>query len=114
KAELNREGSLTPPPELAAQMSDPQVRTVWTAQQQQFQSRRASLEGQRQVLRERINQLQEQIVGNQREFASYKQQSESVRKELTDITPLVEKGLITQPRRLQLERTAFGLEGQIA
>ena len=65
-------------------------------------------------LREKINQLQEQIAGNEKEVSSFKQQIESVRKELTDITPLVEKGLITQPRRLQLERTAFGLEGQIA
>ena len=49
-----------------------------------------------------------------RRSRSFKQQIESVRSELTNITPLVEKGLITQPRRLQLERTAFGLEGQIA
>jgi HlyD family type I secretion membrane fusion protein len=114
KAEINREGSLTIPSDIAAQMKDPEVRTVWTAQQQQFQSRRAAIEGQRQVLRERINQLQAQIAGNQKQVASFQQQIESVRNELKDIMPLVEKGLITQPRRLQLERTAFGLEGQIA
>lgn len=114
KGEIDRVGSLSVPAELSTRMDDPEVRTIWTAQQQQFQSRRAAIEGQRQVLREKINQLQEQIVGNEKEVASFKQQIESVRKELTDITPLVEKGLITQPRRLQLERTAFGLEGQIA
>jgi len=114
KAELNREGSLTAPPGIAGQIQDPEVRTVWTAQQQQFQSRRAALEGQRQVLRERINQLRAQIAGNEKQVASFQQQIESVRSELKDIMPLVEKGLITQPRRLQLERTAFGLEGQIA
>lgn len=112
--ELNRATSLVPPPDVAAQMNDPEMKTVWTAQLQQFQSRRAAIEGQRQVLAERINQFQAQIVGNEQEVASFKQQIESVRKELNDIMPLVEKGLITQPRRLQLERTAFGLEGQIA
>src|SRR5688572_19733718 len=112
--ELNRATSLVPPPDVAAQLNDPEMKTVWTAQLQQFQSRRAALEGQRQVLAERINQFQAQIVGNEQEVASFKQQIESVRKELNDIMPLVEKGLITQPRRLQLERTAFGLEGQIA
>lgn len=112
--EMNRATSLVPPPDIAAQLTDPEMKTVWTSQLQQFQSRRAALEGQRQVLNERVNQLQAQIVGNEQEVASFKQQIESVRKELTNIMPLVEKGLITQPRRLQLERTAFGLEGQIA
>ena len=113
-SELDRATSLVAPPDVAGQLNDPEMKTVWTSQLQQFVSRRAALEGQRQVLGERINQLQEQIVGNEQEVASFKQQIESVRKELTDIMPLVEKGLITQPRRLQLERTAFGLEGQIA
>src|SRR6185295_18136459 len=114
RAELDRAPSLMPPPELAQRMTEPDVRTVWTAQQQQFQSRRASLEGQRLVLREKINQLREQIAGNEKQVVSFKQQIESVNKELTDISPLVEKGLITQPRKLQLERSQFGLEGQIA
>ncbi len=113
-SELNRATSLVPPPDVEALLSSPEMKTVWTAQLQQFQSRRAALEGQRQVLNERINQFRAQIVGNEQEVASFKQQIESVRKELTNIMPLVEKGLITQPRRLQLERTAFGLEGQIA
>ncbi len=114
KAELDRAPTLSPPPDIAQRLNEPAVSTIWTAQTQQFQSRRASLEGQRQVLREKINQLREQITGNEQQVASFKQQIESVKKELTDITPLVEKGLITQPRLLQLQRTQFGLEGQIA
>ncbi len=114
KAELDRAATLSPPPDIAQRLSEPEVKTVWTAQTQQFESRRASLEGGRLVLREKINQLREQITGNQQQVASFKQQIESVKKELTDITPLVEKGLITQPRLLQLQRSQFGLEGQIA
>jgi HlyD family type I secretion membrane fusion protein len=113
-AELNKAPSLTPPPEIAAKLGDPEMKTTWTAQQLEFQSRRASIESQRQVLREKINQLRTQIAGNEKEVTAFNQQIVSVRKELTDIMPLVEKGLITQPRRLQLERTAFGLEAQIA
>jgi HlyD family type I secretion membrane fusion protein len=114
KAELDRAPLLSPPPDIAQRLNEPEVSTLWTTQMQQFQSRRASLEGQRQVLREKINQLKEQITGNEQQVASFKQQIESVKKELTDITPLVEKGLITQPRLLQLQRTQFGLEGQVA
>src|SRR5215471_11777028 len=56
KAELDRAPALNPPSDLAQRMTEPEVRTVWTAQLQQFQSRRAAIEGQRQVLREKINQ----------------------------------------------------------
>jgi len=114
KAELSKQPTLAPPPEIAQHLGQPEVRTVWSAQTQQFESRLTSIEGQRQVLREKINQLREQISGSQEQVSAFKQQIESVKKELADITPLVEKGLITQPRRLQLERTQFGLEGQIA
>ena len=113
-AELNREAALEPPADIASQLDDPDVRAVWDGQLQQFRTRRASLEGARQVIREKINQLEAQIGGNEKQVTSFKQQIESVQKELKDIMPLVEKGLVTQPRRLQLERTAFGLEGQIA
>ena len=36
------------------------------------------------------------------------------RDEADSVAPLVEKRLLPKPRLLQLERTAFGLEGQIA
>ena len=45
---------------------------------------------------------------------AYTDQITSVQAEAENITPLVERGLIARPRILQLERTAFGLEGQIA
>lgn len=114
KAELDRSATLSPPPDLAARMAEPEVRTVWTTQTQQFESRRASIEGQRQVLRAKINQSREQIAGNEQQVVAFKQQIESVKNELADIAPLVEKGVIAKPRRLQLERTQYGIEGQIA
>jgi HlyD family type I secretion membrane fusion protein len=81
---------------------------------QQFASRRQALDGGRRVIAEKINQLRAQINGSENQVTAYKQQIDSVKQELENITPLVERGLIAQPRRLQLERTAFGLEGQIA
>jgi len=112
-AELNHTG-LEAPPELASRMSEPEVQTVWTAQMQQFNTRRTALDGQRKVISEKINQLKEQIAGNEHQVTAFNDQIGSVKKELESITPLVEKGLIAQPRKLQLERTAFGLQGQIA
>ena len=45
---------------------------------------------------------------------AYAGQITSVQAEAENIKPLVDRGLIARPRILQLERTAFGLEGQIA
>src|SRR5205814_761521 len=48
------------------------------------------------------------------QMKAFTDQISSIRSEAKDIAPLVERGLISRPRILQLERTAFGLEGQIA
>jgi HlyD family type I secretion membrane fusion protein len=80
----------------------------------QFESRRAAIEGQRSVLREKIAQLEHQIVGGQAQVKSFQAQLVSVRNEMESLAPLVKQGLIARPRFLQLERTAASLEGQSA
>lgn len=114
RTELEHGPELVMPPDLKARTDDPYLKSVWNGQLNQFQSRRASLEGQRSVIREKINQLGSQIVGAEAQVKSFTDQINSVHKEATDIAPLVERGLIARPRILQLERTAYGLEGQIA
>src|SRR5438270_9799253 len=93
---------------------DSYFKSVWNGQVSQFESRRAALEGQRSVIREKINQLGSQIVGAEAQVKAFTDQISSIRAEAKDIAPLVERGLIARPRILQLERTAYGLEGQIA
>ncbi|MCP1756869.1 HlyD family type I secretion periplasmic adaptor subunit [Bradyrhizobium elkanii] len=112
--ELDHGSQLVMPPDLKARSDDPYFKSVWNGQVSQFDTRRASLEGQRSVVREKINQLGSQIVGSEAQVKSFTNQIDSVRKEAKDIVPLVERGLIARPRILQLERTAYGLEGQIA
>ncbi len=113
-AELNRIAKPAAPPEMGERLAEPAVVEIWNAQLQQFESRKASLEGQRIVVRERINQLRAQVGGNEQQLAAYGKQMESVKNEMSTIAPLVEQGLIARPRLLQLERTAYGLEGQLA
>lgn len=113
-AELTRIAKPVAPPEIEERLTEPAVTEIWNAQLQQFESRKASLEGQRVVVRERINQLRAQVSGNEQQLAAYGRQMESVKNEMTTIAPLVEQGLIARPRLLQLERTAYGLEGQLA
>ncbi|MDA9397742.1 HlyD family type I secretion periplasmic adaptor subunit [Bradyrhizobium sp. CCBAU 45389] len=112
--ELDHGSELVMPSDLKARSEDPYLKSVWNGQVSQFESRRAALEGQRSVIREKINQLGSQIVGAQAQVKSFTDQINSVHSEARDIAPLVERGLIARPRILQLERTAYGLEGQIA
>jgi len=111
-SELNHSTELMLPDDLKNQ--DSYFKSVWNGQVSQFESRLAALEGQRSVIREKINQLKSQIVGSEAQVKSFTDQITSVKAEAKDIAPLVERGLIARPRILQLERTAFGLEGQIA
>jgi HlyD family type I secretion membrane fusion protein len=112
--ELDHGSQLVMPPDLKARSEDRYFNSVWSGQLNQFDSRRASLEGQRSVVREKINQLGSQIVGAEAQVKSFTNQINSVRNEANDVAPLVKRGLIARPRILQLERTAYGLEGQIA
>ncbi|MGY8637442.1 HlyD family type I secretion periplasmic adaptor subunit [Bradyrhizobium sp. 14AA] len=112
--ELDHGSALVIPSDVKTHSDDPYLKSVWNGQVSQFESRRASLEGQRNVIREKINQLGSQIVGAQAQVKSFTDQINSVHSEAKDIAPLVERGLIARPRILQLERTAYGLEGQIA
>jgi len=112
--ELNHGSEMVMPEDLKAGAEDTYVKSVWNGQVSQFESRRAALEGQRSVIREKINQLGSQIVGAEAQVKAFTDQISSVRAEAKDVAPLVERGLIARPRILQLERTAYGLEGQIA
>jgi HlyD family type I secretion membrane fusion protein len=113
-AELDHSVKLVMPDDLKARQQDGYFKSVWNGQLSQFESRRAALEGQRSVIREKVNQLGSQMVGAEAQVKSFTDQITSVRGEADNIAPLVEQGLIARPRILQLERTAFGLEGQIA
>src|SRR5229473_3379912 len=112
--ELDHGSELVMPQDLKARPEDSYIKSVWNGQVSQFESRRAALEGQRSVIREKINQLGSQIVGAEAQVKAFTDQITSVHAEAKNIKPLVERGLIARPRILQLDRTAFGLEGQIA
>ena len=112
--ELANGKELAMPPALAERPDDPYVAGIWSGQLKQFESRRAALDGQRKVIGEKIRQLQSQIDGGDAQVKAFGEQLESVRAEAASVAPLVEKMLLPRPRLLQLERTAYGLEGQIA
>jgi HlyD family type I secretion membrane fusion protein len=114
RAELTRATALTMPEDFRARAADAYIADIWKGQIHQFESRLAAIEGQRSVIKEKIAQLEHQIVGGDAQVKAYQSQLESTRKEIESILPLVSQGLIARPRFLQLERSAAGLEGQAA
>src|SRR5262249_9155063 len=114
RAELAHRSEMTMPEDLKTYSKDPYLKEVWDAQVHQMQVRLAALEGQRQVIKEKIAQLEQQIVGLEGQVVAFTAQTVSVKDERASILPLVERGLVAKPRVLQLERTAAGLDGQIA
>ncbi len=108
-AEFNGDTEFAPPLNVPTD-----EKSIWEAQRRQFASQQAALDGQRRVLEEKIQQLEAQITGDQNQISAFKRESASVHQEIATISPLVDKGLIAQTRRTQLQRTGYGLEGQIA
>ena len=73
RTEYGRGSELSLPSDLKAQ-DEPDVQSVWRSQIHQFESRRAALDGERNVVEEKIAQLQAQIKGSQAQFSAYQAQ----------------------------------------
>ena len=76
------------PAELANRKDDAYVRSIWTGQVEQFDSRRAALAGQRNVIGEKIHQLRSQIEGAEAQVKAYTEQIDSVRAEADSVDEL--------------------------
>lgn len=100
------------PADLLARRHAPEVNKVLSTEMRQFQIRRTGLEGQIDVLNQRIRQSDEQIAGLQAQQVAVRKQIEIITTQLRDEYFLLEKGLTQRPRVLELERAAAGLRGQ--
>src|SRR5262245_10198042 len=114
RTEYNRGTNLVLPSEFSERANTPDVQEVWRGQLFQFESRLASVDGQRKVITEKIAQLESQIKGSEAQLRAYQEQYESVQKEMKSIQALVDQGLIARPRYLQLERSGAALQGNAA
>jgi epimerase transport system membrane fusion protein len=92
----------------------PGAKAALDAQRQEFASRRAAIEGEASILNERAAQLGEQIAGNEAQVSSLQAQLDSIRGERASLQELFEDGVVPRTRLLQLDRTASGIEAQIA
>lgn len=100
------------PPELVARRTDPKVVEILAVQGDEFIARRASLQGQTEILTQRVLQLQKQIDGLNVRIESNDRQVALVRQEIIGVAGLVRMGLERLPRLLSLQREEARLIGE--
>jgi HlyD family type I secretion membrane fusion protein len=112
-AERDGAGSISMPPELATQASEPNVQTAIAGQESIFRSRRALLQQQSALLDGSVAGLQVEIQGLEGRISAAKTQLSLFAEELDDAMKLFKQGLIQKPRMLALQRQNADLEGAI-
>ena len=110
-AELASAAQIELAPELKEQLNDPAVRAIVDAQVLELKARRASLEGQEEVLRKEIAGLLESIRGYEAQVAANESRLALFREELEAKNTLMEKQLIKRSEILALMRSEAGLSG---
>jgi membrane fusion protein, epimerase transport system len=90
----------------------PYVSEAMASEREAFAARRESLLGSQEVLGHRIEDLNEQIAGQELRLASIDEQLTSMEGEKATLDALFAQGLSTNERVLQLERSITGLRSQ--
>ena len=100
------------PPDILERRTNPGLAELVQGQIAIFVARRASLQGQTQILRQRIGQLQQQIRGLLAQEQSRNRQIALIRDELAGVIQLQGSGFAPRTRVLALEREVARLQGE--
>jgi HlyD family secretion protein/epimerase transport system membrane fusion protein len=92
--------------------TDRDLRDLMQGQQQIFLARRASMQGQIDVLRQRIIQIETQIQGQEAQERARLRQIDLIQQELVGVYDLLRGGFAPRTRALALERELARLQGE--
>ena len=109
-AESAEQNRIEWPPELLS--ADRQIRSIVEAQQEVFDARRLTHATKKSVLAQRIEQLTQQIKGNEAQVESTSRQIDFISEELQAKEYLVARGLIPKPEALRLRRVDAEISGK--
>jgi HlyD family secretion protein len=102
--------SIAFPPELRTDAGE--LEPVALSQRQVFETRRASHTAKKAVLRQRLQQLAEQIKGHEAQVTSTTEQLKLIREEVESKDALLNQGLIPKPEALRLKRAEAEILGR--
>ncbi|SDA96708.1 Biotin-lipoyl like [Pseudomonas sp. NFACC15-1] len=112
EAERDNASEVPLPKELLARMSVDEAKAVMAIEQQLFFDRRASRDGQKKQLRERIQQLNETIAGHDIQQKTKQEEIELIDSEYQAVKKLFDKGMMTLDRVNALARGIARLRGE--
>jgi HlyD family secretion protein len=111
-AERDGAATIDFPADLVAQQSEPAVAAALAGQQKIFDTRRSLVESKTAAIRERINQVHEEINGHQAEVVALEKRVALLQEEVGGVKQLVASGLERKSRLLQLERDLADADGK--
>jgi HlyD family secretion protein len=111
-AERDGAEALEFPPALLARRADTTVGTAITGEERLFESRRSARTSQRAQLRERISQIEEEIRGLSAQRDAKEREIELISEEVTGVSELYSKKLVTLNRLTVLQRDQARLQGE--
>jgi HlyD family secretion protein len=111
-AERDGADTVAVPPELADNVDKPEVKEAMSSERRLFDLRRQDRLGQKQQLRERIAQLQQQVTGLTAQEDSKDKQVALIEQELAGVRDLWQRNLVQLNRLTSLEREEAQLEGE--
>jgi HlyD family type I secretion membrane fusion protein len=111
-AEASGRNTIEFPPELTSRASDPRVAGLMRDQQFLFDTRLQLYQSQVSVLEQRMDQIQNQIVGSQAQVASVKDQSDLTDEEMSGYKTLYAKGYAPKQLILRYQRSMSELAGR--
>ncbi len=115
QAEQQDQAEIVFPATLQARAAaEPIVAQYMQAQRDQFLARRRAINGQRDIQRQRIEQLKEQIIGARGQISATDRQLALAGEQARDVKALYDEGYATRSRLLDLQRSVAALQGQAA
>jgi HlyD family secretion protein len=114
RLEAERDGAaeVVMPVEFANRLGDPAVQKIMSSERTLFTARRASREAQKDQLKKRITQSQDEIRGLKAQQQAKAREAELIVDELKGVRDLYQKNLVPITRLNALERDAASIEGQ--
>jgi membrane fusion protein, type I secretion system len=112
KAERDGRDSITFPPTLLARAKDPDVDDILVSERRLFDLRRTARLGEKAQLKQRIEQLQDEIGGQESQLAAKGEQITLIQRELAGVQALYAKKLVPITRLTQLQREKSRLDGE--
>lgn len=114
RLEAERDGAseIKVPAAFAERLGEPAVQTMLSSEKTLFEARRAARDAQKDQLRKRIAQAQDEITGLKAQQVAKAREAELIVEELKGVRDLYQKNLVQLPRLNALERDAASIEGQ--